>query len=70
MASYDETKLARSKDPDSVIDLTVEHDEDPEFKRAIQLSMENDQEPVFRPSDRAPDPKWAVVPSNVSKYSI
>lgn len=54
----------RAKDQDAVIDLTGEHDEDPELKRALQLSMEGEREPVFRQSDRAPDLNWAVVPSN------
>lgn len=45
-----------------VIDLTG--DEDQELSRALQASME-DQGPKFGPSSRAPDPNWAVVPSNV-----
>jgi len=62
--------VQRAKDQDVVIDLTGEHEEDPELNRAIQLSMEGDREPVFRRSDRAPNPNWAVVPSNVSSSLI
>jgi len=58
--------VQRAKDQDVVIDLTGEHEEDPELNRAIQLSMEGDREPVFRRSDRAPNPNWAVVPSNIA----
>ena len=47
------------------IDLTSEDDED--MKKAMQASLE-DQGPTFRPSDRAPHPDWAVVPSNVSFF--
>ncbi|KAI0962288.1 hypothetical protein AcV7_001167 [Taiwanofungus camphoratus] len=47
----------------SVIDLTAD-DEDKELSRALAASLE-DQAPHFGPSNRAPDPNWAVVPSNV-----
>ncbi|KAF7800239.1 hypothetical protein EIP86_011486 [Pleurotus ostreatoroseus] len=47
------------------IDLTSEDDED--MKKAMQASLE-DQGPTFRPSDRAPHPDWAVVPSNVQVH--
>ncbi|KAI0795565.1 hypothetical protein C8Q75DRAFT_803435 [Abortiporus biennis] len=46
-----------------VIDLTTEDDSE-ELKRALELSIA-DQGPKFGPSDRAPDPAWAIVPSNV-----
>lgn len=50
-----------------VIDLTA--DSDAELSRALQLSLEQDEreamESNFRRSDRAPDPNWAMVPSNV-----
>lgn len=46
----------------SIIDLTG----DDEYTRALQMSMETSQsEPTFRPTDRAPDPAWQMVPSNV-----
>lgn len=47
------------------IDLTGDTEDD--LSRALAASLE-DQGPVFRPSDRAPDPAWAMVPSNV-RYS-
>lgn len=47
----------------SVIDLTTDDDE---MTRAIQMSMdESSQTPKFGPSDRAPNPEWAMVRSNV-----
>jgi hypothetical protein len=54
-----------------VIDLTGE-EEDAELARALKASLESvhDTSHVrsvnFGPSDRAPDPNWALVPSNVS----
>lgn len=49
----------------SVIDLT---NDDDEISRALQLSLETSQsEATFRPSDRAPDPAWQMVPSNVRR---
>ncbi|KAI0088313.1 hypothetical protein BDY19DRAFT_994221 [Irpex rosettiformis] len=42
------------------IDLT-----DDDLNRALQASLQ-DQGSTFGPSDRAPDPSWAVVPSNVA----
>jgi len=60
----------------NTIDLTGD-DNDEEMKRALQLSMtmsnsvnavaaaSNTQTAQFKPSDRAPDPNWAMVPSNV-----
>lgn len=47
----------------NVIDLTRE-DEENELTRALRASLQ-DQAPVFGPSNRAPDPNWAMVPSNV-----
>jgi len=50
--------------PSTVIDLTSDEDE---LSRALHLSMESSQTEIkFGPSDRAPDPAWQVVPSNVS----
>ncbi|KAL5514775.1 hypothetical protein ACEPAG_2091 [Sanghuangporus baumii] len=50
-----------------VIDLTTDNDSD--LSRALQLSLEQEQsqrmEGNFRRTDRAPDPNWAMVPSNV-----
>ncbi|KAH8083351.1 hypothetical protein BXZ70DRAFT_958549 [Cristinia sonorae] len=45
-----------------IIDLTGDNDED--ISRALAASLQ-DMESTLRPSDRAPDPNWAVVPSNV-----
>ncbi|KAI0768258.1 hypothetical protein BD413DRAFT_696035 [Trametes elegans] len=45
-----------------VIDLTKD-DDDKELARALQASLE-DQAPTFGPSNRPPDPNWAMVPSN------
>ncbi|OCH87159.1 hypothetical protein OBBRIDRAFT_827877 [Obba rivulosa] len=47
-----------------VIDLTGD-DEDKELSRALQASLEESQATTFGPSNRAPDPNWAMVPSNV-----
>ncbi|KAF8553500.1 hypothetical protein OG21DRAFT_1597694 [Imleria badia] len=53
-----------------VIDLTL--DDDPDLQRAMQESMNMSQSqmqsqperPVFGPSERPPDPNWAIVPSH------
>lgn len=51
----------------SIIDLTGE---DQDYSRALQMSMETSQsEPTFRPTDRAPDPAWQMVSSNVWQKS-
>ncbi|KAI0672474.1 hypothetical protein C8Q78DRAFT_1077991 [Trametes maxima] len=47
-----------------VIDLTKD-DDDGELARALQASLE-DQPTTFGPSNRAPDPNWAVVSSNTA----
>ncbi|KAH9949345.1 hypothetical protein B0H21DRAFT_820149 [Amylocystis lapponica] len=49
----------------SVIDLTVD---DEDLSRALQASLED--APRFGPSTRAPDPNWAVVPSNVEAGAV
>ncbi|KAM6501179.1 hypothetical protein JOM56_004193 [Amanita muscaria] len=50
-----------------VIDLTADDDE---MSRALQLSMETPQNQVrFGPSDRAPDPAWQMVSSNLNVES-
>ncbi|SRR5229473_2959753 len=53
----------------SIVDLTGEgNDDNVELRRAIQASLSTSAYPPssqFRPSDRAPDPNWAMVPSNV-----
>lgn len=46
-----------------MIDLTKD-DGDDELARALKASLE-DQSTSFAPSTRAPDPNWAMVPSNV-----
>ncbi|PFH51189.1 hypothetical protein AMATHDRAFT_59718 [Amanita thiersii Skay4041] len=49
-----------------VIDLT----EDDDMNRALQLSIETSHSEVhFGPSNRAPDPAWQMVPSNVGVNS-
>lgn len=57
------TIASKPENSHSVIDLTAD-DEDKELSRALAASLE-DQAPHFGPSNRAPDPNWAVVPSNV-----
>lgn len=48
------------KDSDAIIDLTG----DEELSQALQASL-NEPNPNFGPSNRAPDPQWAMVSSNV-----
>ncbi|KAK0223731.1 hypothetical protein IW262DRAFT_1546771 [Armillaria fumosa] len=51
----------------TVIDLTGDDNE--EVNRAIRMSLNEEEEtppPKFGPSNRAPDPAWQVVASNVS----
>ncbi|KAG7451612.1 uncharacterized protein BT62DRAFT_1040190 [Guyanagaster necrorhizus] len=50
----------------AVIDLTSDDSE--EVNRAIRMSLNEDESPPpkFGPSNRAPDPAWQVVASNVS----
>uniref|UniRef100_A0A0W0G8J1 USP domain-containing protein n=1 Tax=Moniliophthora roreri TaxID=221103 RepID=A0A0W0G8J1_MONRR len=56
-----------SAPPNTVIDLTGD-DQDEEMSRALQMSMETDMpETKFGPSNRAPDPNWAVVPTNTQQ---
>lgn len=47
-----------------MIDLTKD-DDDNELERALQASLAETQPTTFGPSNRAPDPSWAMVPSNV-----
>ena len=48
-----------------MIDLTKD-DDDKELARALQASLEDQGgSTTFGPSNRAPDPNWAMVPSNV-----
>ncbi len=59
--------LASKPERDNVIDLTGD-DESVELKRALEVSLFTSAYPPssqFRPSNRAPDPNWAMVPSNV-----
>ncbi|KAI0273871.1 hypothetical protein BGY98DRAFT_1090738 [Russula aff. rugulosa BPL654] len=56
---------------DTVIDLTGD-DGSVELKRALEASLSTSAYPPssqFGPSDRAPDPNWAMVPSNVEQPS-
>jgi hypothetical protein len=48
--------------PSSVIDLTTDDDE---LSRALEASLLPQNNTKFGPSDRAPNPDWAMVPSNV-----
>ncbi|KAI0767227.1 hypothetical protein C8Q74DRAFT_941235 [Fomes fomentarius] len=52
-----------SRPENPVIDLT--RDDDPELTRALRESLESSTATSFGPSNRAPDPNWAMVPSNV-----
>ncbi|KAI0267397.1 hypothetical protein BC834DRAFT_968906 [Gloeopeniophorella convolvens] len=55
----------------AVIDLTAD-DESAELKRALEASLAptyTSSTTQFGPSQRAPDPNWAVVPSNVEQPS-
>lgn len=51
-----------------MIDLT--RDDDPELMRALRESLESSNATSFGPSNRAPDPNWAMVPSNVRDVFI
>jgi hypothetical protein len=56
----------------NVIDLTGD-DEKVELRRAVHASLSPSYGPhgsQFGPSDRAPDPNWAMVPSNVGTVSL
>ena len=59
------TPLAPEANTNSSVPLLAEP-YDSDFNRALQMSLETNQNPNFRKTDRAPDPNWAVVPSNVS----
>ncbi|KAK7683628.1 hypothetical protein QCA50_013466 [Cerrena zonata] len=48
---------------EAIIDLTGEHDE--QLSQALQASL-NESTPTFGPSNRAPDPNWAMVSSNTA----
>jgi hypothetical protein len=57
----------------AIIDLTGD-DENVELRRALEASLATPAygpsgSAQFRPSDRAPDPNWAMVPSNVCPIS-
>ncbi|KAL0071280.1 hypothetical protein AAF712_001846 [Marasmius tenuissimus] len=60
-------KVTTTTPAQNVIDLTRD-DNDEEMSRALQMSMETDPQPTlsssevtFGPSNREPDPNWAVV---------
>ena len=56
--------LTASRPENAVIDLTKDED-DKELARALQASLEDQGTTKFGPSNRAPDPNWAMVSSNV-----
>ncbi|KAI9513480.1 hypothetical protein F5148DRAFT_1302495 [Russula earlei] len=60
------------RDTKSIIDLTGD-DERVELRRALHASLSTSaygpSASQFGPSDRAPDPNWAMVPSNVEQPS-
>ena len=59
-----------SRPEDNVIDLTG--DDDSELAKAMAASLQDNQEgasTTFGPSNRAPDPNWAMVSSNVNVSS-
>jgi hypothetical protein len=63
-ASSSGVSQANQASSSTVIDLTSDDDD---MSRALQMSMETiSPEPTFRPTDRAPNPDWQMVPSNVS----
>jgi|ERR1700722_3346610 len=57
--------LPERKAAQSVIDLTSD-DHDDELSRALEASLLPQSMTTFGPSDRAPHPDWAIVPSNAS----
>jgi len=67
------SKPERDKD---VIDLTADtgDDDSSELRRALKASLDTapygPHASQFGPSDRAPDPNWAMVPSNVGTISV
>ncbi|KAF9260732.1 hypothetical protein L218DRAFT_932236 [Marasmius fiardii PR-910] len=67
-AEYPTTpKIVSTTPSNNVIDLTGD---DEEMSRALQMSMESEPkpaEPMFGPSNREPDPQWAVVPTNAQQ---
>ena len=60
--------LTASRPENAVIDLTKDED-DKELARALQASLEDQGTTKFGPSNRAPDPNWAMVSSNVRTLS-
>jgi hypothetical protein len=65
------SKPEREKSP---IDLTGDDDNNAELRRALEASLAtasySQHAPQFGPSNRAPDPNWAMVPSNVGAISF
>jgi hypothetical protein len=59
----------------NLIGLTGDDDNNAELRRALEASLatastHGQLAPQFGPSNRAPDPNWAMVPSNVGAISI
>jgi len=57
--------LAAPASTSGVVDLTGEDEDDPQLRQAMELSMGSQTAPQFQRSDRAPDPNWQMVRSNV-----
>jgi hypothetical protein len=58
----------RAGQPSPVIDLTGDNENEGDMETDIQRAVKASLEPLaatFGPSERAADPKWAMVPSNV-----
>lgn len=70
VTSYVDPKAVNAQAPPPVIDLTAAED-DADYSRALQLSMQTSQDEVkFGPSERAPDPAWQMVHSNVGFFAV
>lgn len=71
-SEQDNRTIAQPQKTTDIIDLTADLGEnDGELARALQMSLEQEQpSQTFQPSNRAPDPNWAMVPSNVCQSNL
>jgi hypothetical protein len=60
---YPERKAPQS----SVIDLTADESNDDDISRAVEASLQSNTNTTFGPSNRSPNPYWALVPTNVKR---